>query len=67
MKAIITQIVTDRRKPNDWRLVEHKNGTATLHVHDEVEVARAKAFYGVAGDWPRDANGEPEMRLAEGP
>lgn len=67
IRATITRIVQDRRKPHDWRIVEHKNGTATLHVHDKAEEARAKALYGVVGDWPRDANGEPELRLAEGP
>lgn len=67
MKAIITRIAADRPEPNSWTIQEHTNGTATLHVHDEAEVARAKALYGVVGPWPRDANGEPELRLAEGP
>lgn len=67
IRATITSIVQDRPKPNDWRIAEHKNGTATLHVHDEAEEARVKALYGVVGPWPKDANGEPELRLAEEP
>lgn len=40
IRATITRIVQDRRKPHDWRIVEHTNGTATLHVHDEAEEKR---------------------------
>ncbi len=67
IRATITRIVCDTKKPNSWTIQENKNGTATLHVHDEAEEARVKALYGVVGPWPKDANGEPELRLAEGP
>lgn len=67
IRSTITKILTTTSAPNAWLIEEHDNGTATLHVHNEAEVAKAKALYGVIGPWPKDAEGHPELRLAEGP